>query len=87
MFLRSSCVAFLFLIFSGCSQDLEPLGQNEALRVYTEFADGTHRGMYDPETDSSGFPDEDYDATTAMVINWHRLPETDSSWMHGSDIA
>ena len=79
MFLRSACTLFLLLIISGCSQVDEPLGQNEALRIYTEFADGSHRGMYDPETDSSGFPDEDYDATTAMVINWHRLPESDSS--------
>ena len=52
----------------------EPLGESEALRVYVEFADGTHRGMYDPETGRGGFPDEPYDATTAMVINWHRLP-------------
>ncbi len=50
-------------------------GKNEALRTYTEFADGANRGLYDPETDSKGYPDEDYDATTAMVINWHAMPE------------
>jgi hypothetical protein len=77
MFLRTVIAVFLFLMITGCSQADEPLGQNEALRIYTEFADGTHRGMYDPDTDSRGFPDEEYDATTAMVVNWHRLPETD----------
>ncbi len=51
------------------------LGENEAIRVYVEFADGKNRGIYDPITDSKGFPDEDYDATTAMVINWHKMPE------------
>lgn len=65
------------LLFINCSAELPSLGENEALRVYTEFADGTHRGMYDPATNSKGFPDEDYDATSGMVINWHRLPETD----------
>ncbi len=54
------------------------LGENEAIRTYIEFTDGKDRGMYDPETNSKGFPDEDYDATTAMVINWHRMPEKDS---------
>lgn len=70
---------FLILYFIGCAAELPPIGQNETLRIYTEFADGTHRGMYDPATNSKGLPDEDYDATSAMVINWHRLPETDSS--------
>ena len=79
MILRFWCIAVLFLIVSGCSHDVEPLGENEILRTYTEFADGTHRGMYDPETGAGGYPDEDFDATTAMVINWHRMPETDSS--------
>ena len=65
----------LAALIIGCSDDNKPLGRNEAIRVYTEFADGSNRGMYDPETGSKGFPDEDYDATTAMVINWHRMPE------------
>ena len=78
MFIGSSCVDFLFLIFTGCSEDLEPLGQKEILRSYIEFAEGSHRGMYDPATGIKGYPDEVYDATTAMVINWHLLPETDS---------
>jgi 3',5'-cyclic AMP phosphodiesterase CpdA len=68
-----SCSVLMWLIH--CQPVQKPLGQNEALRTYTEFADGTHRGIYNPETDSGGFPDEDYDATTAMVINWHRMPE------------
>ncbi len=55
------------------------LGENDALRTYTEFADGSNRGMYDPETGDKGYPDEDYDATTAMVINWHAMPEADSA--------
>lgn len=57
---------------SGYASDPELLGQTEAIRVYTEFADGTHRGMYDSETGIGGIPDEPYDATTAMVINWHK---------------
>ncbi len=57
---------------SGCSAGSELLGQNEAIRVYTEFADGTHRGMYDSKTGLGGIADEPYDATTAMVINWHK---------------
>jgi|GEM_PF-1390714 len=71
-------LSFLFLaplLIVNCTYNYEQLGQNEALRVYTEFADGTNRGMYDPATDNKGFPDEDYDATTAMVVNWHRMPE------------
>ncbi|MCC5905848.1 MAG: fibronectin type III domain-containing protein, partial [Balneolaceae bacterium] len=63
---------------AGCDSSESPLGQQEALRTYTEFADGTHRGMFDPATEEKGYPDEDYDATTAMVINWHRMPEEDS---------
>ena len=53
----------------------EGIGTMEAIRTYVEFADGTHRGIHDPETGTKGFPDEDYDATTAMVINWHSNPE------------
>lgn len=53
------------------------LGQAEAIRTYAEFADGRNRGLFSPETGTGGFPDEDFDATTAMVINWHRLPEAD----------
>ncbi|MEX0686962.1 MAG: metallophosphoesterase [Balneolales bacterium] len=68
----------IIILHSGCNEELPPLGQNEAIRTYIEFADGGNRGMYDPETDSKGYPDEDYDATTAMVINWHRLPESDA---------
>lgn len=52
------------------------LGENEAIRTYMEFADGTNRGIYNPNTGIGGLPDEDYDATTAMVINWHSLPES-----------
>lgn len=73
----NACLFFIFLQFSGCSEP-ELLGEIEAIRTYVEFADGTHRGMYDPETDSRGLSDEDFDATTAMVINWHRMPEADS---------
>jgi hypothetical protein len=51
------------------------LGQNEAIRTYVEFTDGKNRGMYDSIMRTGGFPDEDYDATTAMVINWHSMPE------------
>jgi len=73
-------IHFLFLSFfilSGCNPVNLPLGEHEAIRTYTEFADGSNRGMYDPETESKGYPDEDFDATTAMVINWHRMPEND----------
>lgn len=76
-FIKNVLFTLALLLFVNCSAELPSLGQNEALRIYTEFADGTHRGMYDPETDSKGFPNEDFDATTAMVINWHRLPEVD----------
>lgn len=76
---RIICGLALLLVFSGCGKPSMPLGQNEALRVYVEFADGTNRGMYDPETGTGGFPDEGYDATTAMVINWHKLTEPDSN--------
>ena len=70
-------VSLIAFIFADCQRQLQSLGEHEAIRVYTEFADGANRGMYDPETDSKGYPDEDYDATTAMVVNWHRLPESD----------
>ncbi len=65
----------LFFYFQACTTDVLPLGENEAIRTYVEFADGTNRGMYDAVTEDKGYPDEDYDATTAMVVNWHRLPE------------
>ena len=72
-------VFFIFIILAtGCRQPEQPLGENEALRVYTEFADGGNRGMYDPETGDKGYPDESYDATMAMVINWHRMPEQET---------
>lgn len=73
-----SCI-LLFTSYSfGYASNPKLLGQTEAIRVYTEFADGTHRGMYDSETGVGGFPDEPYDATTAMVINWHK-PSKQSS--------
>ncbi len=68
----------VFFIKIGCDTPAPPLGEQEALRTYIEFADGTHRGMFDPATGEKGYPDEDFDATTAMVINWHRMPEEDS---------
>jgi hypothetical protein len=68
-------ILILIFLLSGCSADIEQLGQNEAIRVYVEFADGTNRGLYNSETGTGGFIDEPYDATTAMVINWHKLPE------------
>lgn len=83
--LTTACVAFAFFglgtlcRLAAVSAD-EPLGENEALRVYVEFADGTHRGSYDPQTGRGGFPDEPYDATTAMVVNWHRLPGARPEW-------
>lgn len=86
MFRTSSALrALLILVGLVCpswalaSDPLPPLGVYEALRIYTEFADGTHRGMYDPATGKGGYPDENYDATTAMVVNWHRRPETPAS--------
>lgn len=65
------------MLFSlGCkSADDKQLGENEAIRVYVEFADGTNRGVYNLDTGVGGFQDQDFDATTAMVINWHKLPE------------
>jgi hypothetical protein len=81
-------ISLLFLVISGTVSlfGADPayarpvaereLGLNEAIRVYTEFADGGHRGMDDPGTgERFGYPDEDFDATTAVVVNWHRLPE------------
>lgn len=66
-------IACIFIFTSNSSASTpQLLGQTEALRVYTEFADGTHRGMYNPETGVGGFVDESFDATTAMVINWHK---------------
>ena len=80
--LTPSVLVAILLMSIGANQRVQQsniaevsLGQNEALRVYTEFADGKNRGMYDSNTGDKGYPDEDYDATTAMVINWHRLPE------------
>lgn len=71
-------VLFLFLILSiSCSEQPKPLGEHDAIRTYVEFADGKNRGMYNPDIEHSGFPDENFDATTAMVINWHRIPESD----------
>src|SRR5690625_2009611 len=64
--------------FPGSGQNFT-LGEQEAIRVYVEFADGTNRGMVDSDTRQGGLPDEDYDATTAMVINWHKSGENDSS--------
>jgi len=68
-----SCIFYTTVSFNVAVA--KQLGENEALRVYVEFADGKNRGIYDPKTDSKGFPDEEYDATTAMVINWHKMPE------------
>lgn len=75
---RRICLLFVLfaVILSSCRPALPPLGDQEAIRTYVEYADGTHRGMYDPATGTGGYPDENYDATTAMVINWHRLPES-----------
>ena len=71
-----ACAAAVVLCgFLSLEARAEGLGENDALRAYMEFADGSNRGMYDPETGSKGYPDEAYDATTAMVINWHALPE------------
>src|SRR5690625_2165743 len=64
--------------FPGSGQSFT-LGGQEAIREYVEFADGTNRGMVDSDTRQGGLPDEDYDATTAMVINWHTSGENDSS--------
>jgi hypothetical protein len=72
-FLNGFIIILIFLF--GCKSTNERIGQNEAIRIYVEFADGSHRGMYDQETGIGGFIDEPYDATTAMVINWHKLPE------------
>lgn len=71
---------FLIIIFIllGCGKNESKLGSLEAIRVYTEFADGKNRGMYDSDYNNKGYPDENFDATTAMVINWHRLPESES---------
>lgn len=69
----------ILLVSICCKLDDKQLGQKEAIRVYMEFADGANRGMYNEKTGLGGFPDEDYDATTAMIINWHKLPEEDSS--------
>jgi hypothetical protein len=69
------CLLINLLTASSSLSKSKQLGENEALRVYVEFADGKNRGIYDPESDKNGFPDEDYDATTAMVINWHKMPE------------
>ena len=70
-------IYILIILFTVCCSKFESnqLGENEALRVYVEFADGKNRGIYNSETDSKGFPEEDFDATTAMVINWHKMSE------------
>ena len=78
LLIRSACLIGL-LFFISCNTEPLPLGEHEAIRTYVEFADGTNRGMYNPDIEKSGLPDEDFDATTAMVINWHRLPEDDAS--------
>lgn len=65
------CILIFTTYLSGYSSNPEQLGQTEAIRVYLEFADGTHRGMYDSKNNKGGFADEHYDATTAMVVNWH----------------
>lgn len=79
---KKDCIRFIYLFFtlivlSQCGE-LSPLGNHEAVRTYVEFADGSNRGRVDPVTGEHGYPDEGYDATSAMVINWHRLPESDS---------
>ena len=76
--LMLSAFPVFLLLAAGCQNKLQPLGENEALRVYTEFADGGNRGMHDPVSGSKGFPDEEFDATNAMVINWHRFPEKEA---------
>ena len=78
IYIKFSFSIIISLFLNCCSTEYEHLGQNEAIRVYTEYADGKDRGMFDPKTGSKGYPDENFDATTAMVINWHRLPELDS---------
>ena len=64
----------IFFVAFGRGGAADTLGVNDALRTYTEFADGANRGLYDPETGSNGYPDEAYDATMAMVVNWHAMP-------------
>lgn len=74
------CFVFsVMMIAPACHGQGRSLGKEEAIRVYVEFADGGNRGIYDAETGQGGFPDEDYDATTAMVINWHKFPERKDS--------
>lgn len=72
--LLSVFICIVYFTMDGYSQ-MGGLGSEEAIRVYVEFADGTNRGMMDPVTGNKGLPDEDYDATTAMVINWHKMKE------------
>ncbi|GAP68839.1 calcineurin-like phosphoesterase [Bacteroidales bacterium 6E] len=76
LFHVSLSIICCILLLSNCNSDEAYLGNNEAIRVYVEFADGANRGMYNQETKKGGFLDEPYDATTAMVINWHKLPES-----------
>ena len=71
-FLILSCILIFTTPLLGYTSNPKPLGKTEAIRIYTEFADGTNRGMYDPNTGLGGIVDEPYDATTAMVINWHK---------------
>lgn len=73
-FLLYSYICLSFFLF-GCNNKKGVLGEKEAIRVYVEFADGTNRGSYNPLNGQGGYADEPYDATTAMVINWHKLPE------------
>src|SRR5690625_4078304 len=71
-------ILMVMTAFPGSGQNFT-LGEQEASRLYVEFADGAKRGMVDADTRRGGLPDEDYDATTAMVINWHKSGENDSS--------
>src|SRR5690625_4319349 len=77
------CISICVYICSVCFFCYEArkltLGENEAIRVYTEFYDGYNRGMINKETGKGGLVDEDFDATSAIVINWHKYIERDST--------